>query len=429
MKLLVLAFAALWAVAAPAWGQTAASSNNVEARRRFQEGLQSAQRGDLPKALTEFEAAYAAQPNFTVLYNIGQAHSALGHPVEAVTAFERYLAEGGEQVTASRREEVLAIIATNRHRIGTLHVVGAATANGRVWIDGWEIPRERLANPVSLAEGHHSILYADDGCSPLARTQPIFAGKTFEVDLTPAIGCTRPLAQLAIDCDVPDIEVEVVGVTKARTPLDAPLMLPVGDSVVQFHRPGYAAVARRVRLDQKVMTHVNCEQRALRPLPPNVTARLVVQKSPKSAQVLVDGRPFSGEPLPAGSHQVVVTQDGFIPQRRLMFLEASKTATFSAALAKTVERRAHDQATASRRKRWGLALGGAGVAFLGTAGGLYGWNSQRYTDWRDSASQASGNGDINLATSVQRIDDLSFACALLGVGLGAAGTWLFFATE
>jgi hypothetical protein len=429
MKTFALALAALSAVAPAVLAQSAPSSNKPEARRHFQEGVQNAQRGDLPKALLEFEAAYAVQPNFSVLYNIGQAHAALGHAVEAVVAFERYLSEGGEQVAIPRREEVQALISTNRQRIGTLRVVGAATASWRVWIDGSEIPRERLANPLPLVEGAHSILYAKDGCSPVARAQPILAGKPVEMELTPAAGCSKPLTQLAIDCDVPDVEVEVVGVTKARTPLDAPLLLPVGDSVVQFRRPGYAAVERRVQLDPSAMTRLNCEQRALQPLPPNVAARLVVQKSPKGAQVLVDGQPFSGEALPAGSHQVVVTQDGFVPQRRLMFLEATKTAAFSATLQKTVERQTRDQASASRRKRWGLALGGAGVAFLGTAGGLYGWNSQRYTDWRDNTTNASGPGDINLATSVQRIDDLSFACALLGVGLGAAGTWLFFASE
>ncbi len=427
MKTYALLYLALCTVAGPAWGQAATANNSLEARRHFQEGVQNAQRGDLPKALLEFEAAYAAQPNFSVLYNIGQAHAALGRAVEAVAAFERYLSEGGEQVSASRREEVQTLIAANRQRIGMVQIVGTATANTRVWVDGSEISRERLTIPLPLVEGPHSILYAEADCSPVARAQPILAGKTVEVELTPANGCARRLTQLAIDCEVPDVEVEVVGVAKARTPLDAPLLVPIGDAVVQFRRPGYAAVARRVRLGPSAITRVNCQQRALQPLPPNVSARLVVQKSPQDAQVLVDGQPFAGELLPAGSHIVVVAHDGFVPQRRLMFLEATKTAALSATLEKTLERQTRDQASASRQKRWGLALGGASVAFLGTAGGLYGWNSQRYTDWR--ASAARGQSDLNLATSVQRIDDLSLACALLGIGLGAAGTWLFFATE
>jgi hypothetical protein len=428
MRAFALAFAALSTVATPVLGQSA-PSNKPEARRHFQEGVQNAQHGDLPKALLEFEAAYAAQPNFSVLYNIGQAHAALGHAVEAVAAFERYLSEGGEQVAASRREEVQTLIATNRQHIGMLRFIGAGTASARVWIDGSEIADERLTTPLPLVEGPHSILYADDGCSPVARAQPILAGKTVEVELTPAAGCSKPPAQLAIECEVPDVEVEVVGVTKARTPLDAPLLVPIGDAIVRFRRPGYAAVTRRVRLGPSGMTRVNCEQRALQPLPPNVSARLVVQKSPQDAQVLVDGHPFAGEALPAGSHQVVVAQDGFVPQRRLMFLEATKTAAFSASLAKTVERQTRDQASASRRKRWGLALGGAGIAFLGTAGALYGWNSPRYSDWRDSAASSDGQANSKLATSVQRIDDLTFAVALLGVGLSGAGAWLFFAPE
>jgi hypothetical protein len=184
-----------------------------------------------------------------------------------------------------------------------------------------------------------------------------------------------------------------------------------------------------VRLDQHAIARVGCGQRVLAPLPANLATRLVLQKSPKDARVLVDGQPFAGRPLPAGPHQVVVTHDGFVPTRRLVFLEPTKIASLSVALAKTTERQAHDEALASRRKHWGIALGGAGVAFLGSAAGFYAWNSQRYTDWRDTAANGNAQADLNLATSVQRVDDLSIAFAVLGVGLTGAGAWLLFARE
>ena len=47
-----------------------------------------ASRGNYGQALEEFLAAYRISPHFAVLYNIGQAHIALGQPADAVAALE-----------------------------------------------------------------------------------------------------------------------------------------------------------------------------------------------------------------------------------------------------------------------------------------------------------------------------------------------------
>jgi tetratricopeptide (TPR) repeat protein len=49
--------------------------------------------GDLAGALEKFEAAYVAFPSPKLMFNIGQANRDLGRPVEAVEAFQRFLAE------------------------------------------------------------------------------------------------------------------------------------------------------------------------------------------------------------------------------------------------------------------------------------------------------------------------------------------------
>jgi hypothetical protein len=429
MKASILAFMVLGATARPAWSQPAPSGNTTEAKHHFQEGIQSAQNGDLPRALKEFEAAYAVQPHFTVLYNIGQAHSALGHAVEAVAAFERYLAQGGEQVQAPRREEVRALITTNRQRVGLLRILTDSAARGRIWLDGSEVGEESVARPLPLTEGSHSLLYVEEGCSPVAQAHIVPAGKTVDVRLSRPSECARPLVQVKIDCEVPDVEVEVSGVGKGRTPLETPLLVPIGDALFQFRRPGYAEVSRRVSLGKRQLSHVGCEQLPLQPLPAAIAGRLVVKPSPEDAEVLVDGKPFTGDPLPIGRHRVVVARDGFVTALRFVSVGARKTTALSTALTMTPEQRARDQAAASRRKRWGIALGGAGVVFAGTAGGLFAWNNQRYSDWRDRSSNADEQANVGLATAVQRVDDVSVAFALLGAGLTATGAWLFFSAE
>lgn len=428
MKAFVLAFVALCAIAGPARGQ-AASSTNAEARRHFQNGLKNAERGDLRTALHEFEAAYAVQPNFSVLYNIGQAHAALGHPVAAIAAFERYVAEGGEQISDSRRDEVADILTRNRARIGMLQLVAPTTARMRVWVDGSEVPPERWRAAMPLAAGQHSVLSFEEGCSPASQAPVVLAGTTIALELAQGTACTKPLGQLEIDCEVPDVEVDVGGVLKARTPLKRPLLAPIGEMVVRFHRSGYGPVSRSVRVNPNELVRVACEQRPLKPLPPTLTAHLLVDRSPADATVLVDGQPFAGSPLPAGAHEVVVEHDGFEPMRRLTSLPPGQTSVLSMALQKDAKSLARDAALASRRKKVALVLGGVGISFLGSAGGLYAWNSRRYTDWRDGAASADGRANLGLATSVQRVDDLSLAFAVLGASLTGAGAWLFLTME
>ena len=57
-----------------------------EARAHYARGLELAGQNGYEGALREFNAAYAISPQFAVLFNIGQAHIALGHTVEAIEA-------------------------------------------------------------------------------------------------------------------------------------------------------------------------------------------------------------------------------------------------------------------------------------------------------------------------------------------------------
>lgn len=93
-----------------------------EARARHRRGIQLFDEGDFRLALLELERAYALHPSHRVLYNIAQVHYQLGEYSKALTAFERYLKEGGDDVAASRRAEVEGDLATLRTRVGTLSV-------------------------------------------------------------------------------------------------------------------------------------------------------------------------------------------------------------------------------------------------------------------------------------------------------------------
>ena len=56
------------------------------------EGSALYEKGDYAGALEKFNAAYAAYPSPKLMFNIGQADRDLSRPVEALEAFEKFLA-------------------------------------------------------------------------------------------------------------------------------------------------------------------------------------------------------------------------------------------------------------------------------------------------------------------------------------------------
>src|SRR5689334_11974849 len=98
-----LALALSLGLSAPAYAD---EDPRKAAGAHYQKGLELANRAEYRAALDEFNAAYAASPNYAVLYNIGQAEVAIGRPRQAIESLTKYLRDGGEQVPANRRQQV-----------------------------------------------------------------------------------------------------------------------------------------------------------------------------------------------------------------------------------------------------------------------------------------------------------------------------------
>src|SRR5262245_23071216 len=75
-------------------------------RSHFKNGVDYYRDGDLGAALIEFKRAYAAAPNYRLLYNLGQVSHELLDYTNAQAYFQRYLSEGGAEIEAARRQEV-----------------------------------------------------------------------------------------------------------------------------------------------------------------------------------------------------------------------------------------------------------------------------------------------------------------------------------
>jgi hypothetical protein len=395
----------------------------AEARQRFQEGVGLAQAGDLEAAIRAFEAAYAAQPNHSVLYNIGQAQAALGRPALALASFERCLAEGGSQIAEGRRSEIQALIDSSRKRLGTLRVTATEPERTRVWLDGVELRAAQVQEPLVVAVGTHTLLHAVGAGAPTSTEVVIASGRLTEARLSAPPEPASSPGQLVIQCAVPAMSVVVDGKVLATTPVLQPLLVASGRHALRFSRPGYRQLERHVVVEPAASSSVLCDEQLETPLARNLAAGIQIQVTPANAVVLVDGQRGPHAALPFGAHDLLVEHPSYKPYRRSVTLEAGKSTTYSVTLEPTAATRARAERARSQRTTLGYVLGGAGVGSLVASGGLFLWNQRRFDDWQAGSGAAS---DLDRAASVQRVDDLSIGLGLLGAGLAASATWLLF---
>lgn len=160
------------ATIAPARAQTEAK---VAARDHYQRGLELANRGEYGAALAEFDQAYAASPNYAVLYNIGQANVGLGRARPAIDALRRYLKEGDGEIPPARRAEVEQQVALLESSFVSLTITTAPTG-ATVSVDGTAVGTTPLASPVRVTAGTHVVSATRPGAPPAWRVVKLAEG-------------------------------------------------------------------------------------------------------------------------------------------------------------------------------------------------------------------------------------------------------------
>jgi PEGA domain len=193
--------------------QAARAGEKEEARKHYDRALELADEGQLEGAIVEFQRSYDLTHHFAVLYNMGQVFVSLARPVEAVDAYERYLANGGKKIPAARRAEVEQEIARQNARIATLEIRGlpeGAVAR----LDGKEIGKAPIAAPVRVGVGTHAIAASAEGYDP-AEIEVTVAGEDRRV-------VELALAKHVVETPPPRPVVEQTQPPVARVALPAP---------------------------------------------------------------------------------------------------------------------------------------------------------------------------------------------------------------
>ncbi len=206
-----------------AWAQ---ADPKAAAHQHYESGLAAFDDERFQDAADEFEAAYRISPAFAVLYNIGRVDVALGRSVEAVRAFEMYLAQGAAAIDTSRRQEVRAEIDKQRTRIGTV-AVRTQPAAAEVRVDGRLVGKTPLAEPVQVSAGKHTVEALLSGYTPTVRELTVagMARIELELRLDPVVSedASRPTApSQAPPASVAPTPVPSVPVATVPAPLAPP---------------------------------------------------------------------------------------------------------------------------------------------------------------------------------------------------------------
>ncbi len=152
--------------AAPSWQQNA--DKMAEARRRYDLGLKLYEDANYEASRIEFERAMELAPSYRILYNIGQAYKQLNNYVAAVSAFQRYLQEGGSEVPEDRRTTVQTEITELRKRIGQIRIT--TTAGAEILVDGVVVGKAPLAGPLPVNPGLRRFGAQMPGFLPATKT-------------------------------------------------------------------------------------------------------------------------------------------------------------------------------------------------------------------------------------------------------------------
>jgi hypothetical protein len=159
-----LAALAIFGAALPAAAQAAGKD---PAQSAFSEGIDHYQAGRYERALEAFQEAYEIKPTWRLLYNHAQCYAMLNRHGQALTAFEAYLAQGGDEVVEGRREEVLGEIQRLRAMVGTVEIGGED--GDRVVVNGVDRGSLPEASRVKVEMGTVSVVVKRGGQAVLER--------------------------------------------------------------------------------------------------------------------------------------------------------------------------------------------------------------------------------------------------------------------
>jgi hypothetical protein len=139
----------------------AEKDNRTQAQALLTQGTELYAHGDYAAALEKFKAAYDVFPSPKLWFNIGQANRDLGRPVDALEAFQHFLADAPD-APAETISEARQSSAELRSKLGRLEIT-CATGDAEVTVDGKLVGATPLVDPVWTTPGTHQVAVRHPG--------------------------------------------------------------------------------------------------------------------------------------------------------------------------------------------------------------------------------------------------------------------------
>jgi hypothetical protein len=178
-----------------------------QAKAHLQSGAALYDDSNLRGALAEFQRAYELAPSYKILFNIAQVELELHDYAGALTAFTRYVTEGGRDIAPARLAQVDAELERLRARVGFLVIQAAAGA--QVLVDDAVVGYAPLPEPVAVAAGRHRVTVGAPDREPITRV--------FKV-----AGRQDVIAAFAVDPPVSAVKLRLPAATAAPPPPPTP---------------------------------------------------------------------------------------------------------------------------------------------------------------------------------------------------------------
>lgn len=173
----------IWAIILVPVFSTAADNNKNRAIEIFKEATVLFKSEEYKAAAEKFKECYELKPTYKILYNIGQSEAAAKRYGISLQAFQRYLANGGDDIPKSRQEYVRTEIERLRYMIGFLEVT--APQDSQIIIDGVQRGNYPTVKriPVAATVVHEVRAKKEDGSETPTMRISVTGGDSVSVEL------------------------------------------------------------------------------------------------------------------------------------------------------------------------------------------------------------------------------------------------------
>lgn len=340
---------------APAARPVMDEAAKAEAKKKADEIYKAAKKlfdkGDHAAALARYQAAFRTYPTRSARLGEGFCLLKLKRWDEALDVLDAALRDHGAELPSKTAEEVRRQIDLLRAETGAVMVTGAEV-DALIVIDGRLRGRHPISAPLPLLEGTHLVRIYKEGFALLEKSVEVAKGKTETLAVKLAPLAAKPSGRLRVS-EIAGAKMEVVvdGVPVGVTPWEGPVS--AGEHTVVLRplappperqpsstcgEPAHvieqtsdaeatlATAPKRVVVQAGRTTPLPLKAEAL-------SAWMRVSPVPGTASLSIDGASvgrggFEGR-LPPGEHEIDLSADGYLPEKRRVTLQAGEDSALS----------------------------------------------------------------------------------------------------